>query len=717
MRRRMAWILLLALLLALCACGKEEPKEAGATATEAQSRGAVDPATGAWLGRGGCYVTEPLELSEEPGHVLLGLHGGQALSQRVVALDDTRICLGEEELLRLDTIPLAAWCAEEGIWTQEEERSDEGEAVRLSLWSYGGEPLRSLRLPVPAGSFALGVAVGGDKIWLNCSNAVRVYDMDGALLCQIAHEEWKGHVIRGGDGTIYFLEPGQRGGGTLSALDTEAESMKELFRYEKGSLSTGDGESAFFLCLPDGIYRMDAAGQTRPLVLWDECLLSAGGVTKVEALDDGRFLLRGATGDPLLLVPAQPEDIRPRTVLTLCAIPSQQALDAGIDDVSMYYTNILRSVSAYNARGGESIVRFVDLSENGALTAQQALLKLNTQILSGEAPDMIVFEGGVSPFPFLRQGLLRDLREDLKLDPEISEEDLVLARAIENDCGGLYLMTECFSMETRLGLQSRFGDSWGWSLEDYYRIDAETPEGKMVIYNLTRDYFLRMSLSRCLRSAIDWQSGSCDFDNEGFVRVLEACRDIRETPEDPNNMVFGANLMADGYMVTELAMVGSVTDLAEETRRIGQPVSVIGWPTPDGSCGTDFGISYPIGVLQGGAHPALCWDFLRFCLLHAERGIPNYRPLMEQQIEQARHIDPEAERELWYDGLRSPMTEAEIGFFRELLEQVEHSTLCDETALTILREEIAPFLAGQRSAEETAKVIQSRMSIYISEQG
>ena len=143
---------------------------------------------------------------------------------------------------------------------------------------------------------------------------------------------------------------------------------------------------------------------------------------------------------------------------------------------------------------------------------------------------------------------------------------------------------------------------------------------------------------------------------------------------------------------------------------------MIGCPTPDGSCGTDFSVSYPIGVLKNAAHPELCWQFLRYCLLHADHGIPNYRPLMEQQIEEARHIDPEEEWPMWYDGLRSPMTEEEIAQFLELLSRVEHTTLYDETALAIVQEEAALFLDGKRSAEETARIIQRRMSIYVSEQ-
>ncbi len=710
MKRAIGILLLLALCLSLCACG--EKKEA----TEpAQAVGGVDPVTGAWQGQGGCYRTEALELPKGAG--VRFCREGQIYAMGNPSMGQTIVYRDGEELFRYDGMAFTVSRGEEGIWVQDEERSEAGDTLVLSLYSFEGEYRETLRLDLPAGCFSLGMAAAGDKLYLKCSDTLRVYDREGGLLCVIPHEEFEGDLLRGGDGELYFAEERKSGsGGVISTIDTEKGCLTELLSWDRGFVGSGDGESPFLQILPEGLYRMDRNGQTRPLVLWDECLLSVSGITETRSLGDGRFLLGGLFAEPLLLLPAQPEDIKPRTMLTLAVLPTQDALDHEPDPTT-YYANVVHNISSFNARSSDCYVKLLDLSEGGSLTAEQALMKLNTQILSGQVPDMLVLNGSLSPFAFLRQGLLRDLAQDLEADPDLDAEDLVLARAIENDCGGLYLMTDCFSIETRLGLRSRFGEAWGWSFEDYRRIDAEMTDGKMTIYNLTRDYFLENSASRYLRQAIDWKSGTCDFENPDFVRLLEACRDIRETPEDPENMIFGWNLLGDGVEATDLVMLNEATDLAKECRRVGQSVSVIGWPTPDGSCGTDFGISHPIGVMKNGGHPELCWKFLKYCLLHAERAIPNYRPLLEQQMEEARHIDPNAERDLWYDGLTSPITEAEITQFDTLLSKVEHTTLKDETAMAIIREEVVPFLAGERSAEDTARLIQNRISIYVAEQG
>ncbi len=708
MKRTISMFLLLALCLSLCACGSKEEE------TPQQLPGSVDPETGAWQGQGGCYRTELVELPKNAWAQFC--RDGEIYSMSSPSMDNTVVYRGQEELFRCEGMPELLCESGEGIWVQCEEREDSTIYVVLSLYAYSGEPVKTLRLEMPPDCYPLRLKAAEGLLYLKCSDSVRVYDGEGALVCSYPHEDWAGWLMAGGDGKMYFCEQREKGGGTLSAIDPEQEKMTELFSYEKGTLSSGDGESPFLLILPDGLYRLELTGETRPLALWDECLLSVNGITDVEAMDDGRFLLSGMTGQPMLLTPAEPSDIKPKVMLTLAVLPTQQALDFG-EDPTLYYANVVQRITAFNAQSTDCYVKLVDLSEGGSLTAEQALTKLNTQILSGEGPDMLVLTGSLSPFPFIRQGLLRDFREDLEADPDMSLEDIVLADAIMSDCGGLYVMADSFTMETRIGLRSRFGDAWGWSFDDYRRIDAETPEGKMVMYNLTRDYFLRMAVSRYLRQGIDWPNSTCDFDNPAFVQVLEATRDVRETPEDPENMVFGMTLLADGYEATELVMLNTVTDLAKESRRVGQPVSVIGFPTPDGSCGTDFNPGDPIGVMKNGAHPELCWRFLKYCLQHTEQGIPNYRPLLEQQLEEARHIDAGAEYPMWYDGLKSPMTEEEIAVFRELLSRVEHTTLCDETALDIVREEIAPFLAGDRSAEETASIIQRRMSLYVAERG
>ena len=101
---------------------------------------------------------------------------------------------------------------------------------------------------------------------------------------------------------------------------------------------------------------------------------------------------------------------------------------------------------------------------------------------------------------------------------------------------------------------------------------------------------------------------------------------------------------------------------------------------------------------------------LKFLLLSYDLGygaennasLPMYRPYLEQLEE-----DAEAE------GRMAPEDTAR---FEDFLASVENSTLCDETALGMICEEAASYFAGACTAEEAARVIQERLSIYVAEQ-
>ena len=60
-------------------------------------------------------------------------------------------------------------------------------------------------------------------------------------------------------------------------------------------------------------------------------------------------------------------------------------------------------------------------------------------------------------------------------------------------------------------------------------------------------------------------------------------------------------------------------------------------------------------------------------------------------------------------------TQEEIEGIRRLIEIARPLSQESEEIYAIIGEEAAPYFAGQKSAEETAKIIQSRIQIYVSE--
>ena len=64
----------------------------------------------------------------------------------------------------------------------------------------------------------------------------------------------------------------------------------------------------------------------------------------------------------------------------------------------------------------------------------------------------------------------------------------------------------------------------------------------------------------------------------------------------------------------------------------------------------------------------------------------------------------------------SDLSEDDIHRYIDYLSSVDTIWQADTTVSDIIDEEISAFTSGAKSAEETAQIIQSKVSIYLSEQ-
>ena len=62
------------------------------------------------------------------------------------------------------------------------------------------------------------------------------------------------------------------------------------------------------------------------------------------------------------------------------------------------------------------------------------------------------------------------------------------------------------------------------------------------------------------------------------------------------------------------------------------------------------------------------------------------------------------------------MTQAEYDKIMEVINSTTRVMTYDQEVLDIIKDETSAFFEGQKSAEETAKMIQSRVGLYVGEQ-
>lgn len=368
----------------------------------------------------------------------------------------------------------------------------------------------------------------------------------------------------------------------------------------------------------------------------------------------------------------------------------------------------------FNNQSDKYKIVIKDYSDGGTYDLETAKMKLNVDI--GSCPDLIGFTA-LSPYVFVSHGYLMDLLPYIDADEDLSRDDISILKALTKE-GGLYFISDQFTFTTGCGKYSTFGDRHGWSLDEYLEIENSRSSEAETIYNITHESFLDYIVSRYVADSIDWSNGVCDLNNGTFISLLEAAAQIKESPEptDPSLMDFTYDSVrvAQGTLVMGLSYCTNPAKLAYDEYMAGERLSFIGWPTVDGSNGSDINLQSPVGICTYTENPDGCWEFIKYMLIDHSDGydsISVYKPALLDVIEYAKK-----EKISQFSNGSVLMTDEDAERFLELLADTEHLAINDEAVMSIVTEEAMAYFDGKQTVERTAELIQSRVQLYVSEQ-
>ena len=170
-------------------------------------------------------------------------------------------------------------------------------------------------------------------------------------------------------------------------------------------------------------------------------------------------------------------------------------------------------------------------------------------------------------------------------------------------------------------------------------------------------------------------------------------------------------------------------------------ISFIGFPTNNG-VGSMLGIDSGYAITKNCKDPEAAWQFLRsFFTEDFQEGLwnfPSNRKAFDAKLKEAmtpvymtdadgNYILDENGNKIeesqggfgWGDGAMVEiyaMTQEQADKLMELIESTEKVVNYDSSIYDIVAEQSAAFFAGQKSAEEVAKLVQSKANIFVNEQ-
>lgn len=378
------------------------------------------------------------------------------------------------------------------------------------------------------------------------------------------------------------------------------------------------------------------------------------------------------------------------------------------EDVWGMDNDLQLAAANFNRNHPNCQIKVVDYLEEGENNTENALRRLYAEIISGNYPDMICFSQ-LSPYPFISKDLLIDMDECINADSSITPNDLVSIKALRS-LGGLFLLGSNITADTLIAQYSRFGNRYGWTLQEYLDLETSSSPDTWMIYNITHEYFLKKVSQRYTRTAIDWISGTCDFYNKDFIEILLASSRIEDHQANENNALsgFAGELVSQGKLITAVVQTDQVYTLALNELDAADKLSSVGWPTVDGSCGTDIRFQHPVGIVSKSRHIEECWTFIKYLLQEHSitYGIPVYMPRLLAEIEAAQSSEEKT----------TQMTRNQAERFLDLLDHIENVAIYDDVVIDIIMAESKDFFSGYKTAEEAAMAIQEKVSLYVAEQ-
>lgn len=492
--KKLALVLIFALTISLAACGAEAPPtESGEPSPEASA------AAMSWNGKGACYTAEPVIYGKDEWVGCSFDYAGESFSL-VSAEDGTlRVLCGGEELFAAEgDYGLLMRADESGLWLVS---SAEGGLV-LRLYGPEGGALMEAELPDAPRDMLL----SDGRAWLDMGGTLLAFAPDGSCEELDIAQKYR-RVVRDGEGGLHTVS--QLEGGCFVAPVGGGEG----FSVESGVVGSGDEAAFLYLAGTDGVYKLDSGGETELFIDFAECRIELGKVLEFDAVGGGRFMSSGVRGT-LLLRPASPDEIGRKTELTLAVF----CLDSAIE----------QHVARFNALSDDYTIKTVNYTAEAGGEAN-ARLRLNTELGSGGGPDMICFPNAVTedigPLNYVVRGVFEDLIP--WIDAEIGRSNLMVWDAL-SEYGGVYVISDGFSCKGMKGLREVFGDAGGWTIQDYLDMEASLEPWQDMCYHMDPAYFIEMLSRRYMRTAIDWESGTCNFDNPEFIAILEAAARVKE---------------------------------------------------------------------------------------------------------------------------------------------------------------------------------------------
>lgn len=760
----------MAMVIGLCACGRQEDRVTNNVLARENVYAVTSKNISPWINCRDSFISVRSAICTDKGVCAV-----MELQDRMENKEYYGVLTADEKLSDMTVVPLALsddlQAADENtryshfLATKEEKiyglrvstaAADERQRAEVCCWNINGQMLWDAELPeIYHDGKEIGVYgffVSGDDAvdFLFADDDVHIYKIhitgEGELSARERLSDRSAEVFSdclgmwpGADGSIRVIYVNDEKSSKTSLVeynvdtDTFGELCELPFPFERGAFEwiSAGAVSDLIYAERNGISvynRGDEQG-----ILKMNYINSDINITYVDALleiDSECFFAfykedNGGTLKAGIFSYVKPEDIVEKSVIVLGG--------NRIDDV------LKQQAIAFNRTN--DVYRIV-LKEYEYDEYSHSCLQLNNDIASGNMPDILVAEG-LPVDNYIEKGLIADLWPLIKQDDELSEvefmENVFEAYSVD---GKLMYVIPSFMVVTVVAKTSIVGDEADWSLEKAKRILAEMGPKTQFMSEMTRDEFMETAMRFYSHDFLDIDAGECSFDSDEFIGLIKFAAALPEEI-DPDTLYnvddywegYEAQYRDDMTLLMELSIDSLNPSLNYQLNGyMGGDYTFVGFPGSGAESGKGAYVSGNDLMVLSSKSKVLegAWEFARYYLTDEYQkgldfGLPVNRDIfLEKAKKLTEHmirvdengIKVEYDDTLYYHGDEvpvPPMTQTQMERLAAYVESVKVTSFMNEEVISIIRDELEAFFAGDKTAEESAKMIQNRIQLYMNE--
>ena len=576
---------------------------------------------------------------------------------------------------------------------------------------------------------------------------VNVYGPDGSFVFSKSGDELNGQICQLSASEVGMTTSSADGKMVFKQLDPETKDWgKETPVSSRAwNILPGNDVYTYFFTSSGSIFgeRKDN-GEVEKVVDWIACDVDSNSINsdRFGFLSDGRIVAvtyeysdNGPSRQQVLVLNrVDAAAVTTKTELTLACF--------GLD------YNLRSQIVKFNKSNPDYRIVVKDYSEYATDDDYNAgLTKLNTELISGNVPDILVNGTELPIGQYAAKGLLEDLWPYLDADPEYSRDKLMTQplNAAQTD-GKLYRLPIDFGVTTAVGLGKVVGEYTTWTLADVNDALSKLPEGATVFNKYyTQAEMLKYCIAMNAENFMNWQDGTCSFDSDEFRALLEFVKpfpaeyDWQSSAEEYES---DYTRLKNGKQLLYPTSISDFDSIYYMFAVLDHDVRFIGFPREDGSSGNAFNASCTLSISTTCKDKSGAWAFIRSTLSDDyQESIWNY-PIVKSVFEakaqeamtQEYETDADGNQILDDDGNPIPISNGGMSYGDEpmielyavtqeqydavmaLIDSTTSFVDYDQNVLSIISDEAAGYFAGSKTVEEASKLIQSRVSLYIQEQ-